>query len=180
MLVTITSFGSIWNRRFGKDVNDPRRFARAAYYNTTGIRVADKLRHRWKVGGDLRFYGVGCGFNPHCPQQALQQTFECYDPVVWQGNNRVSVKRRANTSKSDYYLIVTTDGQTGGIAVENEDWKAPEVILISFSQWKEQQEIMLLMPAYSWIKGRLGTFFAEPSSNKTLDGQLRLTCSTEG
>jgi hypothetical protein len=46
MLVTITSFGSIWNRRFGKDANDPRRFARAAYYNTTGIRVADKLRHR--------------------------------------------------------------------------------------------------------------------------------------
>jgi len=35
MFVTVTGFGSVWRRRFGKDQSDPRRFAHAAYFNTT-------------------------------------------------------------------------------------------------------------------------------------------------
>ena len=39
MLVTITGFGSVWRRRFGKNGSDSRRIARAAYFNTTGVTV---------------------------------------------------------------------------------------------------------------------------------------------
>jgi hypothetical protein len=175
MLVTIKSFGSLWSRRIGHDPDHPKRFARATYYNTTGIRVSDQLRRRWKVGGDLRFYGTGCGFNPNHPGRAVNQTFECYDLEVWQAHNRVAVKRLMKIStKPDYYLIVTTSEQTGGTVTSDHQWKAADVVLVSFSEWKDHQELMLLMPPCSWIRGKLGTFFVEPSMNISLNGELRL------
>lgn len=175
MLVTIKSFGSLWSRRIGHDPDDPKRFARAAYYNTTGIRVGEQLRHRWKVGGDLRFYGTGCGFNPNHPVRAINQTFDCPGVESWQGHNRVVIKRLVKTApKPDYFLIVTTAEQTGGIDMTCDQWKARDVLLVSLSEWKDQQEIMLLMPAYSWIRGKLGTFVVEPSLNWCLNGELRL------
>ena len=77
-------------------------------------------------------------------------------------------------AKPDYYLIITTGEQTGGIVTSADQWKAADVVLVSFSEWKDQQELMLLMPACSWIRGKLGTFFVEPSLNRILNGELRL------
>ena len=44
MRVCVLGFGSVWRRRLGQDPEDPRRFARAAYYNTTGVVVDGRLR----------------------------------------------------------------------------------------------------------------------------------------
>jgi hypothetical protein len=44
MRVSILGFGSVWRRRSGKDPEDPKRFSRAAYYNTTGVAVSRKFR----------------------------------------------------------------------------------------------------------------------------------------
>jgi hypothetical protein len=33
---------------------------------------------------------------------------------------------------------------------------------------------MLLMPAYSWVRGGLGTFYVEPSSKQLWSAELRL------
>ena len=175
MLVTIKSFGSLWSWRIGRDVNDSKRYTRATYYNTTGIRMRERVHRRWKIGGDLRFNRTGSGFNPNRTDRAINQTFECYDPEEWQGNNRVNVKRLVKTAdKPDYYLIVTTAEQTGGVVMDNDQRKSSDVFLVSFSEWKDQQEIMLLMPPYSWVRGKLGTFFVEPSLNRNLNGELRL------
>ena len=38
----------------------------------------------------------------------------------------------------------------------------------------DQQEAMLLMPAYSWVHGELGTFYAEPSTRQFWSASLRL------
>jgi hypothetical protein len=38
MLVTVTGFGSVWRRRLGKDLTDPRPFTYAASYNTTALK----------------------------------------------------------------------------------------------------------------------------------------------
>src|SRR5713226_3420266 len=64
MLVAITGFGSVWRRRFGNDASDPERFARTAFYNTTGVLVNGTIRTRPKIVGHARFNGVG-GFNGH-------------------------------------------------------------------------------------------------------------------
>ena len=82
MVVTVTGFGSVWRRRFGKDLDDPKRFARAAYYNTTGVPVEGTVRTRPKIVGHARFNAVG-GFNPNYPQRMIDKVFECDEPCVF-------------------------------------------------------------------------------------------------
>ncbi len=91
MVVSITGLGSVWRRRFGKDPDDPRRFARAAYYNTTGVPVDGTIRTRSKVAGHARFNSTG-GFNPNYPLRIINRVFECDEPCVWQGQNKILFK----------------------------------------------------------------------------------------
>ena len=52
MLVTIEGFGSIWSKRSRPDPRNPRH-ERAAYYNTTGVRIDDKVQHRTRIFGQV-------------------------------------------------------------------------------------------------------------------------------
>ncbi len=92
MLVTVTGFGSVWRRRFGKNQSDPRRFARAAYFNTTGVQVDGKVRTRPRIVGHVRFNSVG-GFDPNYPLRMINSVFECAEPCIWHGQNKVLFKR---------------------------------------------------------------------------------------
>jgi hypothetical protein len=177
MLVTIKSFGSLWSRRLGKDLSDPKRFVRATYYNTTGIRVRRRIQHRWETGagGEIKFCGVASGLDPNYPSRSVNQTFECGEVETWQGRTRVVVERQvSHADRPDYFLIVTTAEQTGGLLLDKETSKSEDIVVVSVSQWREQQEVMLLMPAFSWVRGKLGTFFVELSQHKLLNGLLRL------
>ena len=180
MLVRIAGFGSLWSVRVSRNENDPRRFARSTYYNTTGIVISGKLRRRWTSGGDVRFCGARSGFDPNYPDKALGRTFECFEPEVWQGHNRVTVRRQVRAMKPDCYLVVTDDKQTGGVAAESSAWKSNDTVLLSLSQWNEHQELLLLMPAYSWVRGRLGTFYLEPPTNRFDAGALHLSHCVHG
>ena len=91
MVVAITGLGSVWRRRFGKCPNKPTRFARAAYYNTTGVLVNGTIRTRTKVAGHARFNSAG-GFDPNYPQRTINRVFECDEPCVWQGQNKILFK----------------------------------------------------------------------------------------
>jgi hypothetical protein len=166
MLVRIIGFGSVWSLRVSCDEDDPRRFARATYYNTTGLVVNGKPRRRWTHGGDIRFCGTRSGFDPNYPSKALGRTFECFVLGIWQGHSRVTVRKQVRAAKPDCYLVVTDDKQTGGIDTSSAAWKSNDTLLLSLSQWKEYQEILLLMPAYGWVRGRLGTFYLEPGTNR--------------
>src|SRR5262249_41017033 len=79
MLVTVLGFGSIWERKPGRQAANSARFGRAAYYNTSGVAVNGKVRYRWRIGGKIRFNSVG-GFNPNYPLRALNRVFECEPP----------------------------------------------------------------------------------------------------
>ena len=76
MLVTLKGFGGIWEKRSGNNPAVPDAASRAAYYNTTGVLVDGKLRYRWRVGGKIRFNGIG-GFTPTNPVLSLNRVFEC-------------------------------------------------------------------------------------------------------
>ena len=174
MLATVTGFGSVWRRRFGKDDDDPKRFAHAAFYNTTGVLVNGAVRTRPKIVGHVRFNGVG-GFNPHYPSRMLNRVFECAEPTVWKGQNKVLCKSILHgPERPDYFLVVVRPEQTGRLEIGTHGWKSDHVLLISFSECGEQQEAMLLMPAYSWLRGALGAFVFAPCSAKPWTGELRL------
>jgi hypothetical protein len=157
MLVKILEFGSNWWARFGRDPQDRYRYSRqAAYFNSTGVRCGSKMRRYWIVPGLIRFNAVG-DFNPHFPNRAVGEVFECTDLVFARGGNRVLFRRRvAQSCRPDYFLLVVSSGRFGALSLEGSDWKSASSPPIAVSQIGEKQEAMLLMQAGDWIRSSLG------------------------
>jgi hypothetical protein len=177
MLVTITGFGSVWRRRIGKEPSDPRRFALAAYFNTTGVPVNGKIRTRPKIVGHVRFNAVG-GFDPNYPLRMVNSVFECADPCTWQGQNKVLFRRMLpSPQQPDYFLLVAKACEVGHLDVGSPAWKSEGTFLISFSECRDQQEAMLLMPANSWLRTDLGTFVVRPFISWPWSARLQLASS---
>jgi hypothetical protein len=174
MLVTITGFGSIWRRRFGKDKSDSMRFARAAYFNTSGVPVNGKMRTRSKIAGHIRFNAPG-GFDPHHPLAALNSVFECADPCVWNGQNKVLFKRKLPLPQQpDYFLVVVKSREVGWLRVGSPDWRSEGTLLISLSEGRDQQEAMLLIPREGWLYTDLGRFVLRSVISCPCSGRLQL------
>jgi hypothetical protein len=176
MLISVLGFGSIWTRRAAEA--DQSRPPDAAYYNTTGVHVGGTLRNRPRVYGLARF-NANSGFRPDRTFEALGKVFDCEAPCIWEGIPKVLFKMRLRRpAKPDAYLVTVTADQSGGI---NRDpsaaWLHPDAQLISFSECREQQEVMLVMPAFAWIRGRLGTFFLEPNAQKPWKARLVLSAN---
>ena len=180
MLISVLGFASIWTRRVAKDPRDPARFSKldAAYYNTTGVLVGDRIRNRPLVYGVARFNGNGA-FRPDGIHRMIHKVFECEPPYVWNGQNKVFFKRLlAGPEKPDAYLLTITAERSGRIDKDRAGtWLHHDAQLISFSECGEQQEVMIVIPAYSWLRGRLGTFFVEPISQKPWEARLELSAT---
>ena len=168
MLISILGFGSIWTRRGGT--------LGSAYFNTTGVLVGDKLRNRPCTYGVARFNG-NSGFRPDCMHRMLEKVFECEPPCIWNGHNKVLFKKLLRESaKPDAYLVTITAEQSGGININHPgSWMHNDTRLISFSECSGLQEAMLVMPAYTWLRGRLGTFFVEPMAQRPWAARLILS-----
>ena len=174
MFVTVTGFGSVWRRRFGKDQSDPRRFALAAYFNTTGVRVGRQIRTRPRIVGHVRFNGVG-GFDPNHLLGMINSVFECAEPCVWQGQNKVLFKRRLPTPQQpDYFLVVVRSSEVGHLYLGSPSWRSEGTLLISFSECRDKQEAMLLMATDSWLRTDLGKFVLKPFISWPWSGRLQL------
>jgi hypothetical protein len=174
MLVTITGFGSVWRRPLGRDENDPKRFARAAYFNTTGVKVDGRIRTRPKVLGHIQFNGIG-GFDPSHRLSMINSVFECAEPYVWNGQNQVLFKRMLSAPQQpDYFLVVVRAEEVGRLNVGSSAWRSEDTLLISFSECRDQQEAMLLMPPGSWLRTALGRFDLKPFVSWPWSARLQL------
>jgi len=54
------------------------------------------------------------------------------------------------------------------------NWKSDDTLLISFSECHGQQEALLLMPAYGFVRTELGTFFLEPFALRPWTARFRM------
>ena len=172
MFVTVEGFGSVWSKWVSPDPDDPHR-GRTAYYNTTGISTNGRLRHRSKLFGQLRFNEIG-GFNPNLVERNIGRVFHCTGDLE---HNRVSLllHHLADEPVSpDYFLFALTSERIGLLPIGWCGWKSDGVLLLSLSQFNQQQEAILLMPAHSWIRGALGWFVAEPLAHLSWRAFLRL------
>ena len=162
MLVTITGFGSVWRQRLGKDQSDPKWLAHAAYFNTTGVSVNGKIRTRPKIVGHVRFNGIG-GFDPNHPLAFINTVFECAEPCIWQGENKLLFERKLSAPRQpDYFLVVVRSSEIGHLDVGSPAWRAEGTLIISFSECRDQQEAMLLMPPESWLRSDVGRLALRP------------------
>ena len=175
MLVAVTGFGRVWRHRLGRQLREAGRFAQPVYYNTTGVVVNGNLHQRAQICGYARFDAVG-GFNPNYPSRMVNRVFECAEPSVWMGYNKLLFRRMLRAGeRPDCFLVVARSELTGQLAVGTEGWRSPDTWLLSFSECAQQQEGMLLMPAYGWIRGDLGRFVLEPSDRQPWMARLVLT-----
>jgi hypothetical protein len=178
VLVAVTGFGRTWRQRLRKDTHERGGFEQAVYYNTTGVVVKSKVRQRPQVCGYARFDAIG-GFNPNHPARMIDRVFECAEPSVWMGCNKLLFRRLLGTgARPDRFLVVARSELTGRLAVGTERWRSLETWLLSFSECAGHQEVMLLMGAQDWIRSDLGRFVLKPSKPRPWYARLAL-CAGE-
>ena len=179
MRVGLMGFGSVWRHRLGK--GDARRCPTApVYYNTTGVLVHGNLRQRPQICGYARFDTIG-GFDPNHPSKMIGRVFECAEPTVWMGSNKLLFKRILDTGeRTDHFLIATNSREVGQLAVGEHGWRSGDPWLLSFSEYAGQQESMLLMSIGQWVCTSLGLFVLEPCGRNDLLARLVLQTGREG
>jgi hypothetical protein len=166
-------FGSVWRHRLGKD--DARsRATRPVYYNTTGVFVHGNLRQRPQICGYARFDTIG-GFDPNHPSRMIGRVFECAEPCVWMGCNKLLFRRILKPSECpDRFLVVAKSDLVGQLPLGKQDWRSPHCWLLSLSEGAGQQEVLLLMSIGEWIRTSLGRFVLEPSITRNSVAHLVL------
>jgi hypothetical protein len=167
MIIGLEGFGSIWSIRAAS------KRERIAFYNTTGILSGGKLRHRSRVFGQLRFNQAG-GFVPDPIERNIGRVFESAWPLKHSGGSLLLPHLLNGPVRPDYYLFAVTSDRTGELRMDLSGWKSDGVVLVSLSQFRDQQEAMLLMPPHSWIRGGLGRFVVEPSTERYWRAFLQL------
>jgi len=179
MLVSVAGFGSLWRRRFDKNQDDPHRFARGVYYNTTGVDIAGTIRQRPKVTGYARFHTCG-GFDAHHPSRLIGQVFECAEPCVWNGDNKLLFQHVLPVpEKPDRFLVVVRSKLNGELSIGTNNWRSGDTWLIALSESGGQQEAMLLMPPRGWIRTSLGGFVLQPEAGRRGIAQLVLVSAQQ-
>ena len=175
MLVSVTGLGSLWRHKFGKDQNDHERFTRGVFFNTTGVRVARMVRQRPKIVGYARFHQCG-GFDPRHPSRILGRVFDCAEPSVWKGENKLlfhHVLRKAEAPER--FLVVVRSESIGAFRAGTAGWRSPDTWLVSLSEHGRVEEAMLLMSADAWITTELGRFVLVQDPDRPWLARLILT-----
>lgn len=162
MRVAVMGFGSVWRHRLGnRDASGHP--TGAVYYNTTGITVNGQIRQRPQICGYARFDAIG-GFDPNRLSRMMGRVFECADPSVWMGYNKLLFRRiLSRGERPDCFLVVAKSEFVGELFVGKQDWRSPETRLLSLSESIGQQEAMLLMSIGDWVRSSLGHFVLGPS-----------------
>lgn len=179
MRVGLMGFGSVWRHRLGK--GDARSCPTSpVYYNTTGVLVHGNVRQRPQICGYARFDPIG-GFDPHRPSKMIGRVFECAEPTVWMGSNKLLFKRILNTGeRTDRFLISVTSALAGQLAVGEPGWRSGDSWLLSFSECAGQQESMLLMSIGQWVRTNLSLLVLEPCGRNDSLARLVLQTGREG
>lgn len=171
--MAITGFGSVWRYRLGKP-NRGARLYQPVYYNTTGVVVHDELRQRPQICGYARFDAVG-GFDPNRLPRMINRVFECAEPGVWMGFNKLLFKRIVRPSRRpDCYLVIARSGAIGRLHLGQESWRSPDSWTISFTEGAGQQEAMILLTTCGWIQTDLGKFTLKTPEQRPWEGRLAL------
>lgn len=174
MRVAVMGFGSVWRHRAGR-MDSHGRFAPAVYYNTTGVLVKGKPRQRPQILGYARFDLVG-GFDSNRLSRMIGRVFECAEPSVWLGYNKLLFKRILKKGEYPDYFFLVANSDLGHLAVGKDGWRSTDSWLLSFSEYAERQEALLLMPIGGWIRSTIGKFVLKASEADRLHARLVLTC----
>jgi len=166
MLVAVQSFGSIWTARTANTNPDRTKAAqRDAYYNTTGVLAGEKLRGRSCVYGYLRLDECS-GFHPRFVGRFVHRVYESDGVAVWDGRNRLFLRQLTPAgTRPDVYLFRIGTADTGWID-RSGAWMCDAAQVVSFSEVNMQQEVLVVLPPFGWVRGEQGTFCVDPQRDR--------------
>ena len=170
MLVGIHSFGSLWTRRANRD--DARGDRGIAFFNTTGVLIGNTVRHRSCLYGHVRLNGCW-GFRPENADRMLDRIFEADDLVNWDGHRKLFLRGPASAPANPVRYLVAITSEMVGWMDRRGAWRSSATEVISFSEANDQQEALLLFPAFGWVHGAAGTFCLLPDGDGTARSSLQ-------
>src|SRR5215470_9280845 len=152
MLVAVQSFGSIWTeRRASTDVDDATSARRRAFYNTTGVMAGSKLRSRSCVYGYVRLDECS-GFHPSSAERVIHRVYESEGVSVWSGRNKLFLRQfMPAATRPDVYLLRAGSAEIGWIDRRG-SWTCSGAHVVSFSEGNGQQEALLILPGFGWVR----------------------------
>ena len=169
MLIALNSFGRIWTCRADRAQGSAHRGT--AFYNTTGVPVGGGVRHRSCVYGHVRLNGCW-GFRPENAERMLHRIFDSEGLVIWGGHRKLFLRAPAAASFPDRYLLAVSSETVGWID-RGGHWACAAAENVSFSESRDRQEALLLLPAFGWVHGALGTFCLLPDDENPARSYLR-------
>jgi hypothetical protein len=159
MKVCVLGYGRIWSTRPAKEHRP------AAYFNTTGVLVQGKPRPRSRLYGYVRIDQC-LGFHPDKASQTLHGLYETEGFSLWRGCNKLFLQNPCpKGAVPDRYLVCISDAQAGKID-RRANWLCDAGQVISFSEGNNQQETLLLLPAFAWIRTAAGLFGLVPVNGR--------------
>ena len=166
MLVAVQSFGSIWTARRASTEPDCTKPARRwAHYNTTGVLAGEKVRNRACSYGYVRLDECS-GFHPPFAERLIHRVYESEGVSVWNGGNKLFLQQLAPAgTRPDVYLFRISDAEIGWID-RCGAWKCDAAQVVSFSEGNGQQELLLVLPSFGWVRGAHGTFCVDPQRDR--------------
>ena len=166
MLVAVQSFGSIWTARGAStEANGANSARRGAYYNTTGVLAGGKLRNRSCIYGYIRVDECS-GFHPRLADRLIHRVYDSEGVSVWKGRNKLFLRQlTAHGTRPDVYLFRISPADTGWIDRAGA-WKCDAAQVVSFSEGNGQQEALIVLPPFGWVRGTQGTFCSDPRRDR--------------
>lgn len=173
VLVAVTGFGSIWRHRLGTEAGRGR-LSLPVYYNTTGVMVNGHVRQRPQICGYARFDAVG-GFDPNHVSRMINRVFECTEPCVWMGCNKLLFKRIVQANHDpELYLALAQSVLYGNLQIGQQGWRSSDAWVLSFSEGGGQQEALLLLRPGGWIRTNLGKLMIMTEGQAGCEARLML------
>jgi hypothetical protein len=166
MLVAVQGFGSIWTERgVSRYVDGAPPARRRAFYNTTGVMARNNLRSRSCIYGYVRLDECS-GFHPRSADRSIHRVYESEGVSVWSGRNKLFLRQLMPAgTRPDVYLFRVGSAETGCID-RSGSWKSSGAQVVSFSEGNGQQETLLVLPAFGWVRSERGTFCVDPMRNQ--------------
>ena len=172
MLVAVQDFGGIWTTRPARRVEGSA-IRQRAFYNTTGIVAGTKLQNRSCVYGHVRL-DESSGFAVAFAARFIHRVYETEGITIWNERNRLFLRQLTTKgTRPEMHLFRVRSSDVGWIDRKSA-WQCEAGQVISFSEGNGQQEVLVLLPSFGWIRGQRGTYCVDTLQEQPWVAQLSL------
>jgi hypothetical protein len=151
MLTSILGFGRIWTTRAAREGRG------AAYFNTTGVMAKGKCHHRSCIYGYVRIDEC-TGFHPQDAGHVRFRVYRAAPLSTWDGKRKLFLEKLAEKHATPECYLVGFSATDIGWIDRSTPWICDTGEVLSFSEGDGQQEALVLMPPFGWVRGAHGSF----------------------